>query len=230
MRDQTELEQIIGYTFKNKHFLTVALTHSSYANESKNKGNILKDNERIEFLGDAVLELTSSTFLFHHYKELPEGKLTKLRASLVCEQALAMCAKEIDLGSFILLGKGEEMTGGRQRPSVTSDAFESLIGAIYLDGGFEQANNFVIRFVLNDIEHKKLFSDCKTRLQEIVQKYYPKEQLHYELIKEDGPDHLKQFEIVAMVGEKVVGHGISHTKKDAEQQAAFEAVTKMKKD
>ena len=162
------LEKKSGYHFQNPHLLKQAMTHSSYANEHKAKG--YHDNERLEFLGDAVLEVVSSEFLFRHYPALPEGDLTKLRASIVCEPTLALCARELDLGDFLLLGKGEEHTGGRKRDSIVSDAMEALIGAIYLDGGFASAKEFVHRFIMTDIEHKKLFYDSKTILQEQVQK------------------------------------------------------------
>ena len=165
-----EFEEIIGYQFKNKNFLCQALTHSSYANEMRM--NKLLNNERLEFLGDAVLELMSSEFIFRTNKEMHEGEMTKLRASLVCEPTLAMCAREINLGDYILLGKGEIATGGAERDSIISDAFEAVIGAIYLDGGFTSAKEFVTKFVLDDIDNKKLFFDSKTILQEIVQADY----------------------------------------------------------
>ena len=164
------LQERIGYRFENKDLLWQALSHSSYANEHKQEHR--KDNERLEFLGDAVLELASSEFLFLEYPDLPEGDMTKLRASIVCEPTLALCAREIDLPDYLLLGKGEEHTGGRQRNSIVSDALEALIGAIYLDGSFANAKEFVRKFILTDIEHKKLFYDSKTILQEIVQGEY----------------------------------------------------------
>ena len=150
-----ELEKTIGYHFSDFHLLEHALTHSSYTNEKHLKKQ--ECNERMEFLGDAVLELVSSEFLFHENPDMPEGELTKTRASMVCEQALAFCAKEIRLGEYLFLGKGEETTGGRKRDSVTSDALEALIGAIYLDGGFASAKEFIHKFILNDLENKKLF-------------------------------------------------------------------------
>lgn len=229
MNYKEELEKKIGYTFRDDSLLLTALTHSSYANESKRYGKkAVIHNERLEFLGDAVLELASSQFLFRNYKELPEGALTKLRASLVCEQTLALCAREIQLGDYIRLGKGEELTGGRHKDSVTSDAFEALIGAIYLDGGMQPATRFVETFVMNDIEHKKLYVDCKTNLQELVQRDYPDQSLHYELIGEEGPDHNKFFSVKCMIGDQVVGHGKARTKKNAQQQAAYEAVRMLK--
>ena len=173
MRELKELEKRIGYHFQNPELLEKALRHSSYANE--HKMNRIECNERLEFLGDAVLELVSSEHLFAQFPQMPEGELTRLRASLVCEPTLAFCAREIELGSFLRLGKGEEMTGGRHRDSVTSDALESVIGAVYLDGGFANAKEFVLKYVLNDMEHKKLFFDSKTIFQEMVQGNIPGE-------------------------------------------------------
>ena len=220
-----ELEQIIGYKFRQPGRLRQALTHSSYANEKHMKKQ--SDNERLEFLGDAVLELVSSEFIFQNYPKMPEGEMTKFRASIVCEPTLALCTKEIDLGKYLYLGKGEDLTGGRNRKSILSDAMEAVIGAIYLDGGFEAAKAFVHRFILVDVEHKKLFHDSKTILQEVVQGNY-KEELHYVLIGEEGPDHDKKFMVEAMIGEKVIGHGTGHTKKAAEQEAAYEALLKLR--
>jgi len=220
-----ELEQVIGYKFKQPERLRQALTHSSFANEKHMKKH--SDNERLEFLGDAVLELVSSEFLFQNYPKMPEGEMTKFRASIVCEPTLALCTKEIDLGKYLYLGKGEDLTGGRNRKSILSDAMEAIIGAIYLDGGFEAARAFVHRFILVDIEHKKLFHDSKTILQEVVQGNY-KEELHYALVGEEGPDHDKKFMVEAMIGDEVIGHGVGHTKKAAEQEAAYEALLKLK--
>lgn len=222
-----ELEKKIGYKFENFDLLVNAMTHSSYANEHHipYTGN----NERLEFLGDAVLEVTSSEFLFHKYPDLPEGKLTKKRASMVCEPTLALCAREIPLGDYLLLGKGEEATGGRKRDSIVSDAMEALIGAIYLDGGFANAKEFINRFVLKDIENKQLFYDSKTTLQEIVQGQF-EEDVRYVLVKEEGPDHNKSFYVEAILGEKVLGQGCGHTKKAAEQQAAYCAIKKLKRE
>ena len=216
-----KLETVIGYTFQNKQLLKQAMTHSSYSNEQRLSK--VSNNERLEFLGDAVLELVSSDYLYHQYPDLPEGELTKLRASMVCEPTLALCALDIQLGSYLLLGKGEDATGGRSRDSITSDAMEALIGAIYEDGGFASAKEFIDRFVLNDVKNKKLFYDSKTILQEIVQRDY-KEPLHYELMGESGPDHAKTFEVCAMIGEKVIGQGTGRTKKSAQQKAAYQAI------
>lgn len=220
-----ELEALIGYEFRQEGLLRQALTHSSYANERHMKK--LSDNERLEFLGDAVLEIVSSEYLYRNYPKLPEGDLTKFRASIVCEPTLALCTREIDLGRFLNLGKGENQTGGRNRKSILSDALEAVIGAIYLDGGFEKAKEFIHRFILTDIEHKKLFYDSKTILQEVVQGSY-EEPLHYELLAEEGPDHDKSFRVEARIGDKVIGVGCGHTKKAAEQEAAYQALLLLK--
>jgi ribonuclease-3 len=216
-----ELEKKIGYTFQKEGLLRQALTHSSYANEKHMKKH--SDNERLEFLGDAVLEVVSSDFLYRNYPNLPEGDLTKLRASIVCEPTLALCTKELELGKYLLLGKGEDHTGGRNRKSILSDALEAVIGAIYLDGGIEQAKNFIHTFILTDIEHKKLFYDSKTILQEVVQGKF-EEKLSYTLLEETGPDHDKNFKVEARIGERVIGEGSGHTKKAAEQEAAYRAL------
>ena len=220
------LEKKSGYHFQNPHLLKQAMTHSSYANEHKAKG--YHDNERLEFLGDAVLEVVSSEFLFRHYPALPEGDLTKLRASIVCEPTLALCARELDLGDFLLLGKGEEHTGGRKRDSIVSDAMEALIGAIYLDGGFASAKEFVHRFIMTDIEHKKLFYDSKTILQEQVQKNWHDGEIAYVLTGEEGPDHDKTFSVEVWIGEQCMGQGSGRTKKAAEQMAAYRAICRLK--
>ena len=225
-RSLKKLEQVIGYQFENRRLLEQAMTHSSYANEHRlDKGRC---NERLEFLGDAVLELASSDFLFKNYREMPEGDLTKLRASLVCEPTLAFCAEGIGLGEFLLLGKGEEGTGGRLRHSVVSDGLEALIGAIYLDGGFANAKEFIDRFILNDIEHKKLFYDSKTILQEIVQRDYKDEEIRYVITGEEGPDHAKQFLVEVMIGKNAMGSGRGSTKKSAAQGAAYRAIIGLK--
>lgn len=216
-----KLEEKIAYHFCDGSLLRQALTHSSYANEMKI--NKYGDYERLEFLGDAVLELVSSDFLYREQKETAEGDLTKLRASMVCEPALAYCAREFGLEKYILLGKGEEATGGRNRDSIVSDVMEALIGAIYLDGGIENASAFIHRFVLSDLENKQLFYDAKTILQELVQQGNEGE-LHYELVKEEGPAHDKIFQVEVYVGEKKAGWGSGHSKKAAQQQAAYQAL------
>ena len=205
--------------------LRQALTHSSYANERHRKS---EDNERLEFLGDAVLELVSSEFLFLNYPKLSEGDLTKLRASLVCEPTLAACTAQMQLGDFVRLGRGEEQTGGRRRKSILSDALEAVIGAIYLDGGFTNAKEFILKFILTDIEHKKLFYDSKTILQEFVQGNY-EEALSYRLLEESGPDHNKNFTVEARIGDRAIGSGSGRTKKAAEQEAAYQALLLLKK-
>ncbi|MCH5253643.1 MAG: ribonuclease III [Lachnospiraceae bacterium] len=216
-----ELEKKIGYVFKDKNLLKQALTHSSFANEQKI--NKFDDYERLEFLGDAVLELVSSEFLFQENLSMTEGQLTKLRASIVCESALAYCAREFGVEEYILLGRGEEITGGRNRDSIISDVMEAIIGAIYLDSGMEQAVNYIRRFILSDLEHKKLFYDAKTILQEVVQRDN-KGNLHYELLSEEGPDHDKLFVVEARIDDRKIGTGSGRTKKAAEQKAAFEAL------
>ncbi|MDD2958411.1 MAG: ribonuclease III [Lachnospiraceae bacterium] len=220
------LQKKIGYHFHDFSLLIQAMSHSSYANEHRSEG--LKDNERLEFLGDAVLEVTSSEFLFREYPNMPEGDLTKLRASIVCEPTLALCAREFGLPEYLLLGKGEEHTGGRGRNSIVSDALEALIGAIYLDGGFASAKEFIIQFIMTDIEHKKLFYDSKTILQEIVQRDFKDEEVVYELMKEEGPDHAKKFVVEVKLGPVTAGTGVGSTKKAAEQEAAYRAIIELK--
>ncbi|MBE5902398.1 MAG: ribonuclease III [Lachnospiraceae bacterium] len=227
MQRLQEFQEKIGYHFRKEALLKQALTHSSFANEKHMKK--LSDNERLEFLGDAVLEIITSEFLFHEYRNIPEGDLTKLRASIVCEQTLAMTTKQLDLGNYLLLGKGEDMTGGRTRKSILSDALEAIIGAIYLDGGFTNAKEFVRHFILTDIENKQLFYDSKTILQELVQAEY-EEELNYNLIKEEGPDHAKVFGMEARIGTRVVGRGEGPTKKAAEQEAAYHALLALKEE
>lgn len=224
MSDLKEFQRHIGYEFKNEQLLRQALTHSSYANEKHLKK--LSDNERLEFLGDAVLELTSSEFLYSHYPKLTEGQLTKMRASIVCEPTLAMCTEELQLGKYLFLGKGEDQTGGRKRKSVLSDAMEAVIGAIYLDGGFANAKEFVLKYILTDIEHKQLFYDSKTILQEVVQGEH--EQLTYVLLDEQGPDHDKTFTVGVLIGRREISIGTGHTKKSAEQEAAYQALLILK--
>lgn len=221
-----ELEEKIGYRFQEPKLLRQAMCHSSFANE-RHMDRLL-NNERLEFLGDAVLELITSEFLFRNYPKMPEGEATRTRASIVCEQTLALCARELGLGEFLLLGKGEALTGGRDRDSVTSDALEALLGAIYLDGGFASAKEFVHRFVLTDIEHKQLFYDSKTILQEIIQGNF-EEGLKYHLLGEEGPDHDKKFIVEAWIGETPYGTGCGRTKKGAEQEAAYKTLIQLKK-
>ena len=223
--DRKLLEEKIGYNFKDKSLLKQALTHSSFSNEQKI--NKLRNYERLEFLGDAVLELISSKFFFLENPDMSEGQMTKLRSSMVCEQALAFCAKDINLGDYLLLGKGEEATGGRERESIISDVMEALIGALYLDGGFEVAEKFVHTYVLSDLENKQLFYDSKTILQEKIQKLG--KTLSYRLIEESGPDHEKIFTVEANIDGTAFSTGCGRNKKTAEQKAAYEALMKWEK-
>lgn len=215
------LESRIGYHFHDHSLLLQALTHSSYANERKI--HKVPDNERLEFLGDAVLELVSSEMIFLEHAQMTEGEMSKLRASLVCEPSLAYCAREIGLGDYLFLGKGEQATGGAQRDSILSDALEAVIGAIFLDGGFTNAKEFIGRHVLNDLENKKLFFDSKTILQEIVQGR-GKGKVVYELVSESGPDHNKTFVVRTVVEGTLEMSGSGRTKKAAEQEAAYKAI------
>lgn len=218
------LEEKIGYKFKNKNLIEQALSHSSYANERKQPGG---SNERLEFLGDSVLSIVVSDFLYKNLN-VAEGELTKMRASLVCEKSLHIFAKQINLGDYLHLGKGEENTGGRERPSILADAFEAVIAAIYLDGGMEAAARHILHFMPEDIHHfvKPAFSDFKTVLQEIVQKN-PEEKVEYVLIGEEGPDHNKRFVVEVRLNSQVIGKGSGRSKKEAEQLAAKEALELM---
>lgn len=227
MESLKEFQEKTGYTFRQEGLLRQALTHSSYANEKHLKK--LSDNERLEFLGDAVLEIITSEYLYHAHRDLPEGELTKMRASIVCEQTLAFCTRKLDLGKYLFLGKGENQTGGRQRKSILSDAFEAVIGAIYLDGGFASAKEFVHRFIMTDIEHKKLFYDSKTILQEMVQGM-GREVLTYELLGEEGPEHNRVYETCAKIGSREIGRGQGRSKKAAEQMAAYRGILKLKEE
>ena len=220
-----DLQLIIGYKFKDESLLYEALSHSSFANENKKSR---KSNERLEFLGDSVLSIVVSDHIFKHFKHIPEGELTKLRASLVCESALFEFSKKIQLGQHIFLGKGEEMTGGRERPSIVSDAFEAVIAAIYLDGGMEAARPYVLSFIPKDItvSGAKSFHDYKTALQEIIQRN-PEEKVVYFLKEESGPDHDKHFVIQVLLNGHVIGEGGGRSKKAAEQAAACEALRLM---
>ena len=220
-----ELENRIGYQFRNRDLLRQALTHSSFLNEQKIHKT--QDYERVEFLGDAILEMVSSEFLYHRYPEMPEGELSKLRASMVCEKALAFCARDLELGQYLILGKGEDATGGRERESIIADVMESITGAIFLDSGLEEAKRFIFEFILNDLENKQLFVDSKSKLQELVQGKYHCE-VHYELIGESGPDHDKTFHVNVRMGDRLLGTGSGRNKKLAEQQAAYQALLALK--
>ena len=220
-----DFEKKINYTFKDKNLLFVALSHSSFANE---KRKLRHSNERLEFLGDSVLSIVVSQYLFEHFTHLPEGELTKIRASLVCEKSLYEFAKKIDLGEHLFLGKGEENTGGRERTSILADAFEAVIAAVFLDGGLEAAKKHILRFIPKDIDSRKSvsFSDHKTILQEIIQKN-PEEKVEYKLVGQSGPDHNKAFKVQVCLNSNVIGTGIGKSKKEAEQMAAKEALELM---
>lgn len=216
--DLKAFQKKLNYVFREEKYLIIALTHSSYANEGKKEAPC---NERQEFLGDAVLSIIVSDYLFRHYSHLPEGELTKLRAALVCEKALCQYALQLGLGEFLLLGKGEETTGGRQRPSILADAFEAVIAAVYLDGGMEAAQKLVLRYTVPAVENHTTaaFKDYKTILQEIIQKN-PEERVTYELVEESGPDHNKHFVVEVHLNSNVIGRGEGRSKKSAEQAAA----------
>ncbi len=220
-----ELQQMMGYRFRDRSLLYEALSHSSFANESR-KGTPC--NERLEFLGDSVLSIVVSEHIFRHFKHIPEGELTKLRASLVCESTLYEFSKRIKLGEHIFLGKGEEQTGGRTRPSIVSDAFEAVIAAVYLDGGLEAARSYVTSFLPRDLAPLggKQLHDYKTELQEVIQRN-PEEKVEYYLKDEKGPDHDKQFTVQVKLNSNVIGEGVGRSKKAAEQAAAREALRLM---
>lgn len=227
MKSLDELQNKIEYRFQNKRLLENALMHSSYANEKHLTYE--HNNERLEFLGDAVLELISSEFIFLENDTMVEGKMTKLRASLVCEPSLAYVARQIGLGDYLLLGNGEMQTGGAKRDSILSDALEAVIGAIYLDGGFDPAKKFIHRYVLADIENRQLFYDSKTVLQEMVQEInHENTRITYPILKEEGPDHNKTFYVSCEINGKQYASGSGQTKKMAEQRAAYETILLLK--
>ncbi|WP_246637672.1 ribonuclease III [Crassaminicella profunda] len=222
-----ELTEKLGYTFKNVDLLNEALTHSSYANENKKRN--IKYNERLEFLGDSVLSIVISDYLYNHLETLQEGELTKIRASIVCEGSLANCSSIMNTGKYLLLGKGEEVTGGRERVSILADTFEAIIGAIYLDGGLSKVKIFILNSLKETIEDAiegKIFKDYKTYLQEIVQSVNS-DKINYEVVNETGPDHNKVFYVHVKIGDKVVGEGSGKSKKEAEQNAAKEALKRV---
>lgn len=222
------MQKVIGYEFKNPLILEEALTHSSYANE--HRSNCTKDNERLEFLGDAILDLVISEYLFKKHPEMPEGDLSKLRASIVCEGSLAKTAKTIHLGEYILLGKGEEMTGGRERASILADGFEAVTGALFLEGSFDLAKSFLTKTLVRQVEGltslEDLYADYKTLLQENIQKE-SSVPIHYEVVGEEGPDHDKHFYVEVLHGKTVLGKGCGKSKKEAEQDAAKRALDKL---
>ena len=221
-----KLEEKIGYRFENRALLLTALTHSSYANERHEDG--LPCYERLEFLGDSILGLVTADFLYHHEPPLPEGSMTRLRAELVCEQALHKVACELGIAPYMRLGRGAEHTGGRQRPSVLADMVEAIIAALYLDGGMEEARRFVLEKVLRDAEISETHrtKDYKTELQELVQRK-PNQHIVYELIGESGPDHNKTFSFRVSINGEPAGEGSGRTKKEAEQMAARRALEVM---
>ena len=220
-----ELESRLGYEFQNKELLFLALTHSSYANENKKRGIVC--NERLEFLGDAVLGVTAAEWLYRGFPELPEGKMSRIRAELVCEQSLAGVARELELGTFLRLGHGEETNGGRDRDSILADAVEAIIAAVYLDGG--DAGKLIHRLILDGAGADVLaaVSDYKTKLQELVQRV-PNSRISYELESESGPDHRKVFTMSVWVNDMKAGTGTGRSKKEAEQAAARDAMEKQK--
>lgn len=228
INDLENFEKEIQYNFKNKTNLILALTHSSYANEFKSEK--LSSNERLEFLGDSVLSVVISENIYKNYSHLTEGEMTKFRANVVCESSLENCANNLNIGQFLLLGKGEEITGGRTRTSILSDAMEALIGAIYIDGGFESAKNFVLNQMkkyVDDSIKGEIFMDYKTQLQEIIQKSND-QKVTYEIIDEKGPDHSKIFVSQVKLDDEVIGVGKGRTKKEAEQMAAKTSLKKIK--
>ena len=218
----TKLEQGLGYTFTDKALLENALTHSSYANENREKH--IPDNERLEFLGDSILGFVVADYLYRNFPDKPEGELTRIRADLVCERNLAEAAATIELGSYLLLGHGEEQGGGRKRDSIVSDAMESVIAASFMDGGFAAAKEIIDRLILSNIPKGRPRNfDYKTAFQELVQRKKD-QQIHYELTGESGPDHDKHFEVEVLLNGKAVGHGVGSSKKRAEQAAAEAAI------
>ncbi len=220
-----ELEKKIDYKFKNKKFLKIALTHSSYANES---GGKLASYERLEFLGDSVLSLVTSNHIFKNFPNLPEGDLTKLRASLVCENQLCVFSNNLEISKFIMLSRGERHSGGQHRPSILADVFEAICAAIYLDSDIEEASKFILKFIVPAIKNPMLpnIHDYKTDLQEIVQRN-PEETIEYMLVKESGPDHDKRFTVEVRINSNAVGIGTGRSKKEAEQHAARKALVLM---
>lgn len=222
-----EFQQKINYKFNKIELLNIALTHSSYANEHKKQN--LKHNERLEFLGDSVLGVVVSDYIFDEFPKYPEGELTKLRATIVCEPSLAFAAQKLKLGEYLLLGKGEDATGGRERLSILSNTFEAVIGSIYLDGKFNKSKDFILdnlTDIIHEAVHGNLFIDYKTELQEVLQKT-TKDKIKYVVMNEEGPDHNKTFYMAVKVGDKLLGEGIGKSKKEAEQKSAKTALKQM---
>lgn len=216
------LEKKIGYKFLNMDILKNALTHSSFANESNNNNKkSLSSNERLEFLGDSILNMTISEYLFKNYPQLPEGELTKIRSIVVCAVTLSKCSRNLDVGEFLVLGKGEVVSGGKNRDSILADAFEAIIGAIFIDSGLDYAKEFILKnlnTIISESVTGEILMDYKTQLQELVQKNADK--VDYDIIDEQGPDHDKIFQAQVRVGERLLGKGSGKTKKEAEQRAA----------
>jgi len=227
-RPMYELEKKLGYQFKDRALLNTAMSHSSYANESR--GSSHESNERLEFLGDAVLGQVVAAHLFLSYPDMPEGQMTRLRAELVCEQSLHSVALRLELGKYLKLGRGEENSGGRQRPSILADSVEALIAAMYLDGGLEPVKSFIGRYILSeaDIRSEHPLCDYKTALQELVQRK-PGQVLVYEPVSESGPDHKKTFTVRVLLNDVSIGEGSGHTKKEAEQFAAKSGIEEISK-
>jgi len=220
-----KLIEKIGYNFKDENLLKTALTHSSYANEHK-----VESYERLEFFGDSILSYIVSEYIYKHFKELPEGGLSKLRSAIVCERSLEQIAIELGIGNYLLLSKGEDMTGGRTRPSILADVFESILAAIYLDGGLQPATDFVLRELSDDIENarkgKSVFKDYKTQLQEFVQQKDMR--ASYTQLEESGPEHNKVFKVSVSVNDKFIAYGTGRNKKEAEQNAAMNGLRKLR--
>ncbi len=221
-----DFQNQIGIEFKNKELIRLALTHTSHAND--NKAGLLQNNERLEFLGDAVLELVSSELLYLKFTDKNEGELSKLRAGLVCEKALAEAARKIALSDYVFLGRGEEKNGGRSRASIISDCLEAVIGAIYLDSGLEKAREFIEKYILENIEENQVYKDSKTALQEILQARGKAPV--YNVIGEEGPDHKKIFNVAVNDGISILGYGIGYNKKSAEQMAAKNAIEALQRE
>ncbi|RKQ37453.1 ribonuclease III [Oceanobacillus halophilus] len=223
--DVEQLEQQLNLSFNNHELIKQAFTHSSYVNEHRKE--VFSDNERLEFLGDAVLELGVSQYLFRKNKKMPEGEMTKLRAAIVCEPSLMNFAQDLHFGKYLLLGKGEEQTGGRERPAILADVFEAFLGALYLDQGFEQALQFLEEHVFPKIK-SGTFShamDYKSQLQEYIQQY-KNGSIEYKIVDEKGPSHNKEFIANVRINDEITGEGIGRTKKEAEQRAAKKALDK----
>ncbi len=221
-----ELEKALGYSFKNPELLRTALSHSSYVNEKKGPGGVC--NERLEFLGDSVLGMVTAKYLYNSFPDMPEGMMTKTRAELVCEPSLYETAKKLGLGQYLLLGRGEEQAGGRERPSINADAVEAVIAAMYLDGGYAVAERFIMDNILASVNSGVQYHDYKTALQELVQKKSD-QTLKYEMIGSEGPDHGKVFTFRVLLNGSPLGEGSGRTKKLAEQNAAKKALEELQK-